>query len=277
MKHRVMYEMHSHTPLCGHAVGEPTEYAEAAWQRGLAGIAITCHNPLPNGLARASRMMESQLGEYLEIVDHARQQWSGRLDVLVGMECDFMPGLESWLRRQIESIDLHHVLGSVHPHLSEYQAEYWRGEPVEFQRTYFEHLAQAAETRLFDTLAHPDLVKNVHPQQWDLQRVLDDIRRCLDRIARAGVAMELNTSGLHKAIAEMNPGLEILREMRGRDIPVVVGADAHTPQRVGDGFETALGLLREVGYSHVSHFIARQRREVAIEEALAGLGDGQGV
>ena len=41
----MLYEMHMHTPLCKHAIGEPEEYAAMAERRGLAGIAVTCHNP----------------------------------------------------------------------------------------------------------------------------------------------------------------------------------------------------------------------------------------
>ena len=101
----------------------------------------------------------------------------------------------------------------MHPHLPEYKAEYFRGDVAQFQRTYFEHLAMAAETELFDALAHPDLVKNVFPREWDTLRMMDDITRSLDRIALTGTAMELNTSGLLKDIPEMNPSRAILQEM----------------------------------------------------------------
>ena len=89
---------------------------------------------------------------------------------------------------------------------------------------------------------------------------MDDICRTLDRIAKAGTAMELNTSGRNKAVREMNPGPEILAEMRARDIPVVIGADAHEPRRVGDNYAAALRLLREVGYEDVSFFLDRKRQ-----------------
>ena len=102
--------------------------------------------------------------------------------------------------------------------------------------------------------------------------IMDDIRRELDRIAKAGTAMELNTSGRNKTIPEMNPGLEILVEMRARNIPVVIGADAHQPRRVGDLFPEALRMLRQVGYQEVSFFLNRKRQTVLVEDALASLG-----
>jgi histidinol-phosphatase (PHP family) len=59
--------------------------------------------------------------------------------------------------------------------------------------------------------------------------------------------------------------------MHERGIPVVIGADAHVPERVGDGYVTALGLLENAGYQEVSFFIDRQRQSVPIQTALESL------
>ena len=83
--------------------------------------------------------------------------------------------------------------------------------------------------------------------------------------------MELNTSGVQKSLQEMNPSSSQLVMMRERDIPVVIGADAHVPERVGDGYVRALNLLRDAGYSDVSFFIDRQRQTLPIAAALASL------
>ena len=48
------------------------------------------------------------------------------------------------------------------------------------------------------------LVKNSTADAWDPDALADHIGRCLDRVAAAGTAMELNTSGLNKVIREMN-------------------------------------------------------------------------
>jgi histidinol-phosphatase (PHP family) len=155
--------------------------------------------------------------------------------------------------------------------LPEYQKLYRNGDIVAFQRTYFEHLALAAETGLFDALAHPDVVKVVEPGEWKPDRLWDTISRSLDRIAATGVALELNTSGRLKRFPEMNPGRLILAEMRQRGIPVVVGADAHTPNRVADYYEEALDTLAEVGYSQVSIFLNRQRHNLDLAAARRSL------
>lgn len=264
----VLYESHTHTPLCKHAQGTPEAYAAVALQRGLAGLIVTCHNPPIDGWSPGVRMADHEFDRYVAMVEAARQAMAGRLDVRLGLECDYVPGMEAGLEKQLGRAEFHHVLGSVHPQIAQYKERYFTGDVLAFQRTYFEHLALAAETGLFDTLSHPDLVKNEFPQQWEPARLTDTLAVCLDRIAATGVAMELNTSGLQKKLPEMNPGPTILAAMYERGIPVVLGADAHTPERVAADYIPALRMLQATGYTHVSVFLNRQRHAVTIDAAL---------
>ena len=271
MKQAKMYESHSHTPLCKHADGWPDEYALVAEQRGLKGLIVTCHNPMPNGFSAPVRMAEDEFDRYVELVSRTREQFRGRVDVRLGLEADYFEGMESYLERQLQSAEFHFVLGSVHPQISEWRDRYWQDDLFEVQRTYFHLLAKTAETGLFDSISHPDLIKNFTSSQWDPERILPDICKSLDRIAETGVAMELNTSGVNKTISEMNPMPSMLEEIAKRGIPITLGSDAHVPHRVADGYETGLNLLKKSGFKHVSFFLERQRQELVIDDALESL------
>lgn len=267
----ILYESHSHTPLCKHAFGLPSDYAAVAEQRGLKGIIITCHGPLPDGLGIDHRMGPEQFDEYVDLVARAREEFAGRVDVRLGIESDYLPGYEKWAEALHDRVPLHHVLGSVHMQVTHYKAKYFTGDFFAYQQLYFQHLAESAETGLFDTLAHPDLVKNEAPHEWLFPRIEPFVLRALDRIAKTGVAMELNTSGMNKALPEMNPGPRILAAIRERGIPIVLGADAHRPVRVADRYEQALRMLDELGFDRISYFLDRQRHDVPIPRALASL------
>jgi histidinol-phosphatase (PHP family) len=267
----LLYESHCHTPLCKHAHGEPVAYAAAAEQRGLKGIIFTCHCPLPDGISHAVRMAPEQYDRYIELVADARAQFGGRIDVRLGLESDYYPGVEPWLEKLHARAPLHHVLGSVHPQVPDYRQRFFTGDWFAYQQVYFDHLARAAETGLYDTIAHPDLIKNESPRDWDFVRIQPFIERALDRIAKTGVAMELNTSGVNKMIREINPSPTMLGLMRARGIPVVIGADAHQPHRVADGYAGALRTLASAGYGEVSFFLDRKRQTVPIADALASL------
>ncbi len=268
---RIVYDSHIHTPLCNHAVGSIDEYASTAERRDLKGIIITCHNPIPTGWSPSTRMKMDQFGAYLSLVQDARDRWAGRLDILLGLESDYLPEMEGWLTELHTKAPFHYILGSVHAHIPDYIDRFYQGDVREFERIYFDHLASAAESGLFHALAHPDVVKLAIPESWDIQKSMDSIKRSLDRIAKTGAALELNTSGLNKIIPEMNPGIEFLNEMKIRGIPVVVGSDAHDPSRAGADFQEAFQLLLDVGYTTIHHFINGKKCGVSIQEAIQSL------
>lgn len=264
----MLYESHSHTPLCKHAQGTPNEYAAAAHRAGMPGLTITCHNPMPDQFSAHVRMELDQWDEYKQIVADAAEQWRGKVDVRLGLEADYYPGHVDFVRQQIADNPLSYVIGSVHPQTPEYRRDFRTDDPFQDQITYFNMLADAAETKLFDCISHPDLIKNEMPGDWQTERLIDTIASVLDRIAASGTAMELNTSGRYKRITEMNPFPQMLRMMRDRDIPVVIGADAHVPKRVGEGYPEALAILQQAGYDEVVYFVDRQPRTVAIAAAV---------
>jgi len=205
-----------------------------------------------------------ELPLYLDMVAETTERFAEKLEVHLGLESDYCPGMERWLEDLHARAPFQFILGSVHPHLTQYQRRFFKGDIQEFFKTYFDHLVLAAETGLFHSLAHPDLVKNCFPEEWHYSEIEHHIKRSLDKIAKTGVAMELNTSGLNKRISEMNPSLAILHEIAARDIPVTLGSDSHTPERVGAEFENALQLLSTAGITSVAHFLNGARHSVPI-------------
>ncbi len=267
----VCFDSHMHTPLCRHAVGEPEDYVRRALARGLRGIIFTCHSPMPGGFSHHVRMSPEEFPLYLTMVERARRAAGDGLEVLLGLESDWFPGMEPWLEHLHGLADFQFILGSVHYHLPEYRERFYTGDDATFQRQYFLHLAEAAETGLFDCISHPDLVKNAFPRTWSFRQMEDAVAGALDRIQASGVAMELNTSGLQKSFPEMNPGPAMLRLMRERGIPVVVGSDSHHPRRVAADFEDAFDALTSAGYTAVSHFAGRKRVDQPLTAARASL------
>lgn len=257
----MLIDSHMHTPLCGHATGWPVEYAASAEEVGIGGIVMTCHSPATeiSWQDPGVRMtMEQYEREYPQLVATARLQFQGRVEVRMGLECDYVPGWEDSIDDLLNGAGrprLDYILGSVHPHLRPYRERFFTGDVAAYQRTYFDHLALAAESGLFHCLAHPDLIKNSFADQWSFDAIRPTILQALDRIAKTGIAMEFNTSGRLKTIAEVFPSCAMLREMAQRKIPIVLGSDAHQPVRVGDHFAEALAILSEAGYHQVIHFV----------------------
>ncbi|GEP43936.1 histidinol-phosphatase [Brevifollis gellanilyticus] len=265
------YDSHMHTPLCKHAWGEPEEYCAQGVKAGLKGIIFTCHCPMPDGFWPTVRMSESEFDVYLGLVQRAKDAYKNKLDVCLGIESEYFPGYEKYIENLHQRAPFDYCLGGLHWQSKEYLNKFEQGTIEGFRRTYFEHLAVSAETGLYDCVAHPDLVKNYHPDSWCFAIIKNTVSNVLDRIAKTGVAMELNTSGLNKSYSEMNPGNEMLRMMAERKIPIVVGSDAHRAPRVGEHFVTALNNLAEAGFEEVSYFKKRERHDMKISDVISSI------
>ena len=128
-------------------------------------------------------------------------------------------------------------------------------------RAYFKLVEKLVDTRLFDVVSHLDIPKKFgyRPAEKPLKEM---VQPALDRVAAAGMGMELNTSGLRKPVGEIYPSALIVSLARERDIPICFGSDAHSPQDVGKGFPAAVQLARDAGYTH--YFRAGKRRKYLV-------------
>ncbi|MCK5596666.1 MAG: histidinol-phosphatase, partial [Candidatus Eisenbacteria sp.] len=109
----------------------------------------------------------------------------------------------------------------------------------------------------FDIMAHPDLVKK-HGIVSSVP--IDDMYETAARTLRdAGVAIEMNTSGLRKRAVEPYPSLPFLKVCARHGVAVTLGSDAHAPQQVGMDFDIALRMLASAGIREIATFECRKR------------------
>jgi histidinol-phosphatase (PHP family) len=80
----------------------------------------------------------------------------------------------------------------------------------------------------------------------------------LDRLAAAGMAIEISTAGLRKLVGEIYPSLPLLGWACERGIPVCFSSDAHKPEQVGFAFDQAIGLARKAGYCEYVRYRGRK-------------------
>lgn len=243
------YDSHLHTPLCGHATGTPREYAQAALDAGLAGLCFTDHMPMPAWYDAPWRMRRDQLARYVEEVRAVQQEFAGQLDVRLGLEADFHPGTERYVEEVLGAYPWDYVIGSVH-YLGawgfdnpEFVEEYERRDLGQLYRHYAALVEGAARSGLFDVIGHLDLPKKFGHRAPDPSA----LRRVLDVVAAAGLALDFNTAGWRKPVNEPYPAPDLVRAAAERGIPFVLGSDAHQPGEVGYRFGDALGVIREAG------------------------------
>ena len=68
-------DYHMHTPLCGHAVGEPAEYVEQAIKVGLEEIGFSDHAPLVSHEDPRYTMNRGQLPIYHDMIEKTQKKF----------------------------------------------------------------------------------------------------------------------------------------------------------------------------------------------------------
>ncbi len=251
-------------------------YRAAASERGIAELGVSEHVyrftqvldvwAHPFWRANAS----DDIDEYCAFV---REQ----TDLRLGIEADFVPGAEDRMANLLQARDFDYVVGSVHflrdgaVDMDDYGVWSSGRSAEEIWRRYFESIAEAARSGLFDILAHPDLVKYwspahppAHPARPDRRRPEGDLRRyyepAIEAIADTGIAVELSTAGLRKPVGEMYPSRAFLEMCLEAGAPIALSSDAHRPEDVGADYDQALALLESLGVRELCVFDGRERR-----------------
>jgi histidinol-phosphatase (PHP family) len=203
---------------------------------------------------------------YFAALDAARQTFVAQgLTIRAGVEvgehhlfhAEQQPVLDAW------PYDV--VLGSLH----------WVGDAIVFDAAMFEHappeatipayfeeLARMARHGGFDVLAHPDVIKRTAYEvygHFDITAWEDWVRPVWHACIDNGIAVEINTSGLRRAVNELHPAEAALRWYRamGGEL-LTLGSDGHRPAHVGAGLDVARDLVQAVGFTRVCRFEGRQ-------------------
>ncbi len=262
-------DYHVHTARCGHAGGAARDYVLAALSRGLSEIAFTDHIPLyflpgedPDpGIA----MTCAELPGYVEEVRALREEFAGRIDVLLGLEADYAEGHEAALKEILAAHDWDVVLGSVHWVSGDWIDAPGSGARHEREGTeplwseYYRLLGKAAATGLFDVLTHFDLPKKFGHRMppslgWAEAAAVEAARS-------AGVAIEVSSAGLRKTVAEEYPAPPLLTSLVSAGVPIVFSSDAHAPAEVAWGRAEILAAARAAGAREHLSFRKRERRK----------------
>ncbi|WP_068612923.1 histidinol-phosphatase HisJ [Paenibacillus tuaregi] len=272
----MLIDYHTHHVRCGHAVGELEEYVQRGIEIGLSQIGLSDHMPLlhvnPAEYYPEMAMPMEELSRYVEECFSLKAKYLGQIDVRVGLEGDYIEGWEPEIQRIVEAYPWDYVIGSVH-FLGEWdisdfrQTHNWEGKDILAVYTqYYDAVQKAAKTGFYDIMGHLDVIKRFgyKPQPEQDSELLALEQAALEAVKSAGVAMELNASGLSKACAEMFPSRRMLEQAFQLGIPLTVGSDAHDPKKLSENLDQARKTLYEVGFRELATFENRRRTMIPL-------------
>ncbi|HTS19360.1 MAG TPA: histidinol-phosphatase [Verrucomicrobiae bacterium] len=260
----IQCDYHMHTPLCKHAAGPMENYVERAIQLGLREVGFSDHNPLPDGRGANVRMDEAELDYYVERVTELQFRYRSKIQVMLGLEMDYVEGLEDYLEEQIGKYPWDYVLGSVHYLDNECRIASWprkyAGDAHALYARYFELMRRMVASGLCDIVSHFDVVKRSGHLPGESEA--EDIAQTLEAIKTADISIEINTSGYrHSELPEPQPypSWSMAEQALNLGIPLTVNSDAHAPEQVGLKFAEVETRLKGKGCRQLARFHRRKR------------------
>ena len=264
--------------------GELEDYARAAVDRKLRTLGFAGHAPLP--FACDWTIPSPLLPEYLETARRLKNSYQGKLEVLVGLEVDYIPEIIAPTAAHIQALKLDFTVGSVHFVGRLATGELWTadGPPDELERgvaqsfggdvrgaveEYYRRMTAMVSTAAPDIIGHFDIIKKNNRSgryfREDAHWYRSAVTRALDAVAASPCILEINTGGIvRNTSGALYPSEWILAECCKREIPVMINSDAHRPEQLDGYYGEAVAILKEIGFRELTQIGREGRRRLAL-------------
>ncbi len=268
----MLSNFHTHSNYCD---GKATlrEMVDFAVSHGFTALGFSGHGPLPFKNTYSITDYEG----YCREVRALQEEYRDRIEISLGLEIDYVPGMLEDFTPLIEQGHLDYTIGSVHlipapgitPHDSDdlwmidgsrYETydeglmRHFGGDIRRGVRAYFHQENAMLERNRPTIVGHPDKIvmhnrdRYFHEDEpWYRDLALETIHL----IKELGLICEINTRGIYKGRhTDYYPGKWLINEMKTLRIPVIISTDAHMPDDLLRT-EGAYEYLEEIGYPEV--------------------------
>jgi len=261
-------DYHCHCDYSIDASGSIDDYCRAALTRGLVELCFTTHydaNPDSSDGVSFIRIKgidkpatPENLAPYVDEVLKAHDKYYPLgLSVKLGLEFGWYAGCNEAIRALRERYPFEYMLCGIHEldnicfccH-DQFEKCFARFSVEEVADKYAAEVTAAAETGLFDTIAHLDYVRKYGLQYYgpklDEQILSRGAGAMFEALKKSGTALEINTAGMRRPQADYFPRVKLLNLARRAGVSIrYLGSDAHCPEDVGYDFDAAASLISE--------------------------------
>jgi histidinol-phosphatase (PHP family) len=258
---------HSHSHYCD-GKAAPREHLEMAVARGFHAFGCSSHAPLP--FKNSWGIPMDKLPAYAQEIRQLREEFAGRLQVFLGLEVDYIPGIIGPSSPWIKEAELEYSVGSVHVvdalengYPWEIDAtrqiflqgldEIWGNNIAAAGERYYALIRQMVAEDCPTIIGHIDKFK-MHLETDDRFSEQADwyqeaVSNTLETIAAAGVMVEVNTRGIYKKKVQTTyPSPWMLEKIHRMGIPICLNSDSHAPREIDGEFTETAELLQHIGF-----------------------------
>ncbi len=236
---------HTHTSLCGHAIGEIENYIDTAINNGVEILGFSDHIPCPfsTGYVSDIRMLNADTDVYFNLVSEAKKKYEGKIEIYFGYESEYYPDEFDIIIKNISHQPVDYLILGQHFLNNEYDGRYVGSiADAETLIHYVNQCIEGMKTGMFSYFAHPDLVN--YPLEDDLYK--KEITRLCETAAKYELPLELNLLGLKLGRAYPTDKFWKIASDIGNE--VILGCDAHIPEDTGNP------LVYDAGLEYIKKF-----------------------
>lgn len=281
-----MFSYHTHTLFCD-GKASIDEFCRTAIEKGVTQLAFTSHAPVPfeNGYS----LSFDKLFVFRQAVMDAKQKYAGRLEVLLGLEADYIPGMTIDFAQWRKLILPDFIVGSVHFVKDDVTGMNWfiDGAPLNFETgladifrgdvqravcLYFNQVRMMVETQSPDIIGHIDKVKMNNRDRFfktSEHWYRDELVKTFRCVREHGGVVEINSRGIYRGkYHECFPHTDGIRQCMELGIPLTLASDAHQPDELTHGFELSKQTAIDSGLQRIVVFNDGSWNEVNVSELL---------
>jgi histidinol-phosphatase (PHP family) len=271
--------------FCRHARGELANVVQRAIELGFTHYGLSEHSPrdrkedlFPGEEDLTPADLSTIFDAYVTHARKLREQFAGKIDLLVGFETERLPP-QSWVERMRglrERYAPDYIVGSVHdidgavidfsPEATRHVAETMGGVEA-MQLRYFDAVADLVGALSPEVVGHIDLIRKFDgPEPHFSAAVHRRIDLTLEAVRAAGSVLEVNCAPHRRGLGPVYPLVSILERARSMGIRVTLGDDGHGAHDVGVGLEASVKAIAEAGYTEVA-YLAKPHGQVVWQSA----------
>jgi len=248
---------------------------EGAIEKGLERIYITDHydEDYPTLHTAPDYVQIFDLEEYYKEITPLKEEYTGRIDVYIGVEFGLQPHLGDFYRDLVKKYSFEFIVGALHVIDGDdpYARRIFDGKTDEevYRRMFEETLLCVKNCQDFDVLGHLDyVVRYGHEgeKSYSYERFATEIDGILRALIERGKGLEVNTSGFKYGLPFPHPTFDVIKRYRelGGEI-ITIGSDGHSPNQIAYDFHKIPGILEEAGFKYYTEFRERKPYFVKIE------------
>ncbi len=243
--------LHTHS-IYSDGAHTPREIVEQAFSQNMTAIGISDHSY--TFFDKTYCIAENKNGEYINELRALKEEYKGRLEVLVGIELD---AFSSGYNRA----DFDYIIGSCH-YLNFGDAyvsvdsslvgvknaiqKYCDGDSMKFAMKYFDTYTERICAMRPDILGHIDLVSKlgVVDEESELYRK-KALQTLCDSLSVSDI-IEMNTGAISRGYKKLPyPARFLLGEIKARKKSIILSSDSHSKDTLTFYFDECLDILRE--------------------------------